>query len=111
MTRRGTDGGAGAAAAGFDKLLEHRLRLTICVLLSRSDAITFSRLKQLTGETDGNLGANLRRLEQAGYLTARKEFIQRKPVTWYALATGGRRALRAHLDALSQLIQSAGGAD
>ena len=55
-------------AAGSDRLLEHRLRLAICVLLTRYDRLSFSRLKQLTEETDGNLGANLRRLEEAGFL-------------------------------------------
>ena len=95
-------------AAGLDKLLEHRLRLTICVLLSRFDRVAFSRMKELTGETDGNLGANLRRLEDAGYLAARKEFVKRKPVTWYALTPAGRKVLRAHLDGLSALIDSVG---
>ena len=98
----------GAIPAGLDKLLEHRLRLSICVLLSRFDEISFSRLKELTGETDGNLGANLRRLEDAGQLAVRKEFVGRKPVSWYRLTDSGRGILRSHLDALSSLIESAG---
>ena len=108
MARRPTDeDDSGVVPAGLDKLLEHRLRLTVCVLLSRHDDVTFSRMKELTGETDGNLGANLRRLEDAGYLAARKEFVKRKPVTWYALTPAGRKVLRSHLDALSELIDSA----
>ena len=106
MAARQTDG---VIPAGLDKLLEHRLRLSICVLLSRFDEVSFSRLKELTGETDGNLGANLRRLEDAGYLTVRKEFVGRKPVSWYRLADPGRDTLRSHLDALSSLIESARG--
>ena len=84
MARRGPDGeqpAAVAVSAGMDKLLEHRLRLTLCVLLSRFEQLTFSRLKELMGETDGNLGANLRRLEDAAYLSVRKEFSGRKPVS------------------------------
>ncbi|MFC1543683.1 transcriptional regulator [Gemmatimonadota bacterium] len=92
----------------LDKLLEHRLRLAIMVLLSRYDELSFSRIKELTGETDGNLGANLRRLEDAGYLKARKQFVERKPVTWYSLESKGRKALDAHLTALSDLIADAG---
>jgi DNA-binding PadR family transcriptional regulator len=110
VARRPTDEDAAAAIpVGLDKLLEHRLRLTICVLLSRHDRVAFSRMKELTGETDGNLGANLRRLEDAGYLAARKEFVKRRPVTWYTLTAAGRRVLRSHLDALSELIRSAQG--
>ena len=91
----------------LDRLLEHGVRLGICVLLSRYDEISFSRFKELLRETDGSLGAQLRKLEDAGYLTARKEFRERKPVTWYALTAPGRKALAKHLDALRHLIRTA----
>lgn len=92
---------------GLDRLLEHRVRLAVCVLLSRADALSFTRLKGLTGETDGNLGANLRRLEDAGYLTVDKEFVDRKPVSWYALTESGRTALAGHVRALERLTRAA----
>jgi len=91
---------------GFDRLLEHRVRLAICVLLSRNDAVSFSRFKQLFGETDGNLGAQLRTLEDAGYIGVRKEFRERKPVSWYSLRPKGRKALMVHVEALQDLIGS-----
>ena len=50
----------------LDRLLEHRVRLAVCVLLSRYDRLSFSKLKELTDETDGNLGANLKKLEDEG---------------------------------------------
>ena len=84
------------------------MRLAICVLLSRHDRLSFSRFKELTEETDGNLGANLRRLEDDGYVSAEKEFVDRKPVTWYALTARGRKALRSHLDAMTRVIAQAG---
>ena len=90
-----------------DRVLEHRVRLAVCVVLSRNDRVSFSRLKELTGETDGSLGANLKRLEDAGYVRVRKEFVDRRPVSWYALTAGGRRALEAHLGALETLIRDA----
>jgi len=93
--------------AGLDPLLQHRLRLGIAVLLAEADRMTFSRLKELLGSTDGNLGAQLRRLEDAGYVSVRKQFVQRKPVSWYALKAAGRRALAAHLDAMQALVESA----
>ncbi len=95
--------------AGLDRLLEHRVRLAVAVLLSRYDTLSFSRLKELTGETDGNLGANLRRLEDAGYISVRKEFEKRKPVSWYALQAEGRRALTAHIRAMEGLLGRAEG--
>jgi DNA-binding MarR family transcriptional regulator len=93
----------------LDDLLQHRTRLGACVLLAGSDALSFTRLKELLQETDGNLGAHLRRLEDAQFITASKEFVERKPVTWYALTKAGRRALSAHLEALEQLISGVNG--
>src|SRR5437016_3444303 len=104
--------GAGAASRGLsqlDPLLQHRCRLGACVLLRGADAMTFARLRTLLDETDGNLGANLRKLEDAGYLSVRKEFIDRKPTSWYALTALGVRALRNHLAALQTIITSAAG--
>lgn len=92
----------------LDRLLEHRVRLAIAVLLIRYDRLSFARLKELTEETDGNLGANLRKLEDESYITVRKEFVERKPVSWYSITPKGRKATKAHLDALSQVIAKAG---
>jgi DNA-binding PadR family transcriptional regulator len=95
---------------GLDRLLEHRARLAICVLLSRNDAMSFRRLKELLEETDGSLGAHLMKLETEGYLTSRKEFRERKPVTWYALSRRGREALESHMGSLARLIRLSSGA-
>ena len=92
---------------GLDRLLEHRVRLGICVLLARNDRLSFSRLKALLEETDGSLGTHLRKLEEAGYLVANKTFRERKPVTWYRLKSEGKRALGGHLEALADLIKAA----
>jgi len=93
--------------AQLDPLLQHRSRLGACVLLRGADALTFARLRDLLDETDGNLGANLRKLEDAGYLSVRKEFIDRKPTSWYALTARGLKALRDHLAALQVIIDHA----
>jgi DNA-binding transcriptional ArsR family regulator len=90
---------------GLDKMLEHRARLGICVLLARHQELSFSRLKELLGETDGNLGAHLRKLEESGYARVRKQFVQRKPVSWYSLSAEGRKALQSHLHAITDLIR------
>ena len=84
----------------LDDLLQHRARIGAAVLLARHDRLSFSRLKELLQETDGNLGANMRKLEDAGYVTVRKEFQDRRPVTWYGLSPKGRRALSQHLAGL-----------
>lgn len=87
----------------LDPVLEHRVRLAVCVLLTRSSAISFARFKQLLQLTDGNLGAQLRKLEDAGYVELERSFADRKPVTWYRLSTAGQSALQQHLSALRRL--------
>ena len=90
----------------LDPLLQHRSRLGAMVLLSNVDALSFASLRQALGETDGNLGAQLRKLEEAGYVGVRKEHQDRKPITWYALSKPGRAALKAHLAGMESLIRS-----
>ena len=92
--------------AELDRLLEHRTRLAICVLLSREPEISFARFKALLDETDGNLGAHLRRLEDRGYIVVEKNFVDRKPHSVYRLTGTGRQRLAAHLEALQSLISA-----
>ena len=94
--------------ASLDGLFEHRVRLAICVLLSKHDAMSFSRLKQVLEETDGSLGTHLRKLENAGYLSIEKTFRGRRPVTWYTLTAAGRTSLMEHIANLTRLIDRAG---
>lgn len=88
-------------------VLEHRVRLAACVLLSRHDAMSFTGLKQVLGETDGSLGAHLRKLEESGYLAVEKTYRDRRPVTWYRLSESGRTSLKRHLSVLTRLIDQA----
>jgi DNA-binding PadR family transcriptional regulator len=90
-----------------DPVLEHRVRLAVCVLLSSANEISFSRFKQQLEQTDGNLGAQLRKLEDEGYVSLRKVFEERKPVTWYRLTDAGRKALGTHLGHLRRLVAQA----
>ena len=89
-------------------LLEHRVRLAICVLLSEHDAMSFRRLKQVLGETDGSLGTHLRKLEDSEYLAVEKSFRDRRPVTWYELTEAGRSNLKRHVANLARLIERVG---
>ena len=97
------------ALEGLDPALEHRTRLAIAVLLARHGEISFSRFKEQLDLTDGNLGAQLRKMEDAAYLKLRRDFVERRPVTWYSLTPAGRKALDRHMRALQAVIAVAGG--
>lgn len=98
----------GELLGSLDSIFENRVRLAVCVLLSKADEINFSRFKAVLQQTDGNLGAQLRKLEEEGYVALRREFAARKPVTWYRLAPAGRKALAKHLRHLQHLVDHAG---
>lgn len=88
----------------LDGLLDHRVRLAVCVLLSKHEAMSFSRLKQVLKETDGSLGTHLRKLEDGGYLAIDKTYRGRRPVTWYGLTSDGHTRLEQHIANLMRLI-------
>jgi DNA-binding MarR family transcriptional regulator len=93
-----------ASLQELDDCFEHRARLAIAVLLAEHGELSFARFKEWLGMTDGNLGAQLRKLEDSGYLRLKREFVARKPATFYSLTVAGRRALERHLGALQELI-------
>ena len=93
--------------AALNGLLQHRVRLAICVLLSKYDVMSFSRLKDVLEEKDGSLGTHLRKLEDAGYLAIDKTYRDRRPVTWYQLTTAGQQNLERHIENLTRLIARA----
>ena len=74
-------------------------------VLSVNDSVSFVRLKELLGLSDGNLASHIRELEEAEYLTTRKQFIGRKPHTSFSITEKGRTAFKEHLAALEALIK------
>jgi len=82
-----------------------RLRIMASLAaLTGSDRMDFRTLRDLLELTDGNLGAHLARLEQAGYVAVEKTFRNRKPRTLLALTPAGRAAFDQHVAALRRLI-------
>ena len=94
--------------AQLDNIIHQTVRLQIMsslVSLDQRERVNFTTLRKLLKLTDGNLGAHLNKLEQAGYIKIEKTFVARKPQT-FIFATGkGRDAFTEHTAALQQLIQ------
>jgi len=84
-----------------------KLRLALLTLLTGVDEAEFTWLREKTGATDGNLGAQLMKLEEAGYVSVEKKFVQRKPQTLYRMTDAGRAALTEYVRALKQLLGEA----
>lgn len=100
---------AAARSTQLDSVIHERLRLAIVSALAASERLSFVELKSLLGVTDGNLSAHARRLEEAGYIAARKRFEGRVPRTEYELTETGRGALQRYLEHMEALIRVARG--
>ncbi|MDX9771984.1 MAG: transcriptional regulator [Bacteroidales bacterium] len=90
--------------SNFNKVFESRVRLGIMSVLAVSNSMDFTGLKETLAVTDGNLASHLRALEDAGFITMQKSFINRKPNTTYTITDEGMESFRSHIKALEELI-------
>jgi DNA-binding MarR family transcriptional regulator len=90
--------------ANLDKAFESRIRLGIMSVLMVSDSADFITLRELIDVSDGNLASHLRTLEEVGYISIEKRFINKKPNTSYSATIKGSEAFRNHLANLEKLI-------
>jgi len=91
----------------LNPVVHGKLRLALLTLLTGVDEADFTWLRERTGATDGNLGAQLMKLEEAGYVSVEKKFVQRKPQSLYRATNLGRAALTEYVAALKQLLGEA----
>lgn len=96
--------------AELDPIIHQTVRLRISASLATlksGESMEFTFLRDLLELTDGNLGAHVRKLEEADYVHVEKTFIDRKPKTFITLTDKGRRALKNHIEALNSIIEGA----
>lgn len=91
----------------LNKLIHEPARLRMMatlVALRKNEQIDFTSLSKLLELSDGNLGSHLRKLETAKYVEIEKTFEGKRPKTFVSLTTEGRKAFRAHVKALEQIL-------
>ena len=90
----------------LDKVIHERMRLGIISALAANEKLSFSDLKNLLNTTDGNVSVHARKLEDAGYVTMKKSFSGRVPLTEYKITAAGRKALEGYLNHMETLIKA-----
>lgn len=93
----------------MNRLIHQPVRLRIMaalVELEPEEQMNFTSLRDLLDLTDGNLGAHLQKLEDAGYVEIEKAFAGRKPRTFIRATAEGRSAFERHLEALRDLLEA-----
>jgi len=89
----------------IDDVIHGRVRLGIMTYLANAETADFSELKSALNTTQGNLSIHLTKLEEAGYITITKSFLDRKPNTRARLTRAGRKAFANYLDVIAELIE------
>lgn len=92
-----------------DNLIHQPVRLKIIAALKAlpfGGQIEFVRLKALTDATEGNLGAHIQTLEQAGYIAVEKDFAANRPRTRISLTRQGLRAFEDYVMYLRGIIDT-----
>src|SRR3954466_8897642 len=73
--------------------------------LPRGEMLEFVLLKKIVEATEGNLGAHIQTLEDAGYIAVEKDFADNRPRTRVQLTKEGRRAFDDYVSFLRGILE------
>lgn len=88
----------------IDQAIHSPSRLMILAYLAATDCVDFTFLLTQTRLTRGNLSTHISRLEDAGYVEVKKEFVDRVPRTLYKLTDDGRKAIHLYKENMLSVI-------
>ena len=94
--------------AEIDRIIHAPARLRIMstlMALAPQSQVDFRALGKALDLTDGNLGAHLQTLEEAGYIKVEKSFVDRKPRTYLSVTSKGRARFEDHVAALREICR------
>jgi DNA-binding MarR family transcriptional regulator len=90
----------------IDKLIHEPARLSIMAHLYVVESADFLFLMRQTGLTFGNLSSHMTKLESAGYIRVKKEFVGKKPHTMLLLTEKGRTAFQEYQKSMKQMLEN-----
>jgi len=90
----------------IDRVIHEPARLLIVAYLSVVESADFLFLMNQTSLTRGNLSSHLSKLEAAGYIEIKKEFVDKIPRTLLRLTEKGREAFQVYQSKMKQVLDS-----
>ena len=94
--------------ADLNTIIHQPVRLKIMSALKAlppGEQLEFVRLRKLVEATEGNLGAHIQTLEEAGYVAVEKDFADNRPRTRVKLSKDGRRAFEDYVAYLRVILE------
>jgi DNA-binding MarR family transcriptional regulator len=104
MSTREPEAGAVPDLPQIDRLVHEPSRFLILAHLYVLEEADFLFLMRRTGLTRGNLSSHMSKLEAAGYVEIRKEFVGKLPHTSYKLTAKGRKAFQAYRRDMARML-------
>ena len=90
--------------ANLDRAIHSPPRMMILAYLGAVDSADFIFLMTQIGLTRGNLSSHLKPLEEAGYISIKKEFVDKIPRTLISLTDEGREAIQNYREQMRTII-------
>jgi DNA-binding MarR family transcriptional regulator len=91
--------------AEIDRVIHEPARLMILAYLTVVESADFLFIQRQTGLTGGNLSSHLTRLEDIGYVSIKKEFVDKIPRTLLRITRKGRDAFRTYKRTMLQVLK------
>ena len=92
--------------AELDRVIHEPARLLLVATLSVVESADFLFLMNQTKLTRGNLSSHLSKLQAAGYVEIKKEFVEKIPRTLLRLTEEGRNAFVEYRNMMQQVLDS-----
>jgi len=89
----------------LNPLLHSQLRLAIVSFLVSNGKTDFNELKKVTQATSGNISVQLKKLQDAGYITITKSFLNNYPHTTVEITPKGVDAFEEYVEAIKDYLQ------
>jgi len=89
----------------INDVIHSRIRTAVMAVLISVDEAEFTFIREKINATDGNLSVHLKKLEDNNYISVKKEFVDRKPVTRYRITDTGRKAFEEYIKKLESIIK------
>lgn len=88
-----------------DRLIHEPARFLIMANLYIVESADFLFLMNQTALTFGNLSSHMSKLEKAGYISVKKQFLDKKPHTMLSLTKKGRKALEEYKKKMKEMLE------
>ncbi len=90
----------------INRIIHEPARLLILAYLSVVEYADFLFVMNQTGLTRGNLSSHMSKLEAAGYINIKKEFVDKIPRTLYSITKKGRKSFDTYRSSMKQVLDN-----